>query len=72
MQVEAIASHYVCRAPSRRTPNGAWCKDPARRGRRPLCDWLRAQHPYQVPQLLTHTVEAEADYAGWVAQQVDG
>ena len=36
-----------------------------------LRDWLRAQHPYEVPQLLTHAVQAEQDYVLWVAQQVD-
>ena len=72
VQVEAIASHYVWQGAQQE--DAEWrlvCKTlPAAAGA--LCDWLRAQHPYQVPQLLTHTVEAEADYAGWVAQQVDG
>ena len=72
VQVEAIASHYVWQGAQQE--DAEWrlvCKTlPAAAGA--LCDWLRAQHPYQVPQLLTQTVEAEADYAGWVAQQVDG
>ena len=72
VQVEAIASHYVWQGAQHE--DAEWrlvCKTlPAAAGA--LRDWLRAQHPYQVPQLLTHTVEAEADYAGWVAQQVDG
>ena len=72
VQVEAIASHYAWQGAQQE--DAEWrlvCKTlPAAAGA--LCDWLRAQHPYQVPQLLTHTVEAEADYAGWVAQQVDG
>ena len=72
VQVEAIASHYAWQGAQHE--DAEWrlvCKTlPAAAGA--LCDWLRAQHPYQVPQLLTHTVEAEADYAGWVAQQVDG
>ena len=38
----------------------------------PLLALLRAQHPYALPQLLTQVVEAEADYAQWVAGQVDG
>ena len=72
VQVEAIASHYVWQgAQHEDTEWRLVCKTmPAAAGA--LRDWLRAQHPYQVPQLLTQTVEAEADYAGWVAQQVDG
>ncbi|WP_313315857.1 divalent cation tolerance protein CutA [Pulveribacter sp.] len=72
VQVEAIVSHYAWQ--------GSQCEDaelclvcktlpaaaPALRA------WLRSQHPYEVPQLLTHTVQAEADYAQWMAQQVDG
>lgn len=72
VQVEAMASHYVWQGA--RHEDAEWrlvCKTlpqtaPA------LRDWLRAQHPYEVPQLLTHTVEAEADYAQWVGRQVDG
>ena len=72
VQVEAIASHYVWQGAQHE--DAEWrlaCKTlpaavPALRA------WLRAQHPYEVPQLLTHSVEAEADYAQWVAQQVDG
>lgn len=55
-----------------RTPSGAWRARPCSRRRPPLRAWLRAQHPYEVPQLLTQVVEAEADYAQWVAGQVDG
>ncbi|AVP57046.1 divalent-cation tolerance protein CutA [Pulveribacter suum] len=72
VQVEAIASHYVWQ--------GGQCEDAEWRlacktlaaAAPALRAWLRAQHPYEVPQLLTHTVQAEADYARWVAHQVDG
>lgn len=71
VQVEAITSHYVWQGA--RHEDAEWrlvCKTlpqaaPA------LREWLRAQHPYAVPQLLTQAAEAEADYARWVAQQVD-
>ncbi|MFT3812106.1 MAG: divalent-cation tolerance protein CutA [Acidovorax sp.] len=71
VQVEAITSHYVWQGAQQ--ADAEWrlvCKTlpqaaPALRA------WLRAHHPYEVPQLLTDTVEAEADYAQWVAQQVD-
>lgn len=72
VQVEAIASHYVWQGAQHE--DAEWrlvCKTlPAAAGA--LRGWLRAQHPYQVPQLLTCTEQAEADYAQWVAQQVDG
>ena len=72
VQLEQIASHYVWQGAQQ--AEAEWrlvCKTlpgaaPALRA------WLRAQHPYEVPQLLTHAVQAEADYAQWVAQQVDG
>ena len=72
VQVEAIVSHYVWQ--------GSQCEDAEWRlscktlpaAAPALRAWLRAQHPYEVPQLLTHEVRAEADYAAWVAQQVDG
>lgn len=72
VQVESIASHYVWQGAQHE--DAEWrlvCKTlpeaaPALRA------WLRAQHPYEVPQLLTQAMEAEADYAQWVAGQVDG
>ncbi len=72
VQVEPVTSHYGWEG--RLCEEAEWrlsCKTlaPAAVG---LRAWLRAQHPYAVPQLLTHTVQAEADYAAWVAQQVDG
>ncbi|MGX5661733.1 divalent-cation tolerance protein CutA [Diaphorobacter nitroreducens] len=71
VQVEAITSHYVWQRVQQ--AEAEWrlvCKTllsaaPA------LREWLRAQHPYEVPQLLTHAVHAEQDYVLWVAQQVD-
>jgi periplasmic divalent cation tolerance protein len=33
---------------------------------------LRAQHPYQVPQLLVQPLRATADYASWVRQETQG
>lgn len=72
VQVEAIASHYVWQGAQHE--DAEWrlvCKTlpsavPA------LLAWLRAQHPYEVPQLLTRMEQAQADYADWVAQQVAG
>ncbi|QNP57728.1 divalent-cation tolerance protein CutA [Paenacidovorax monticola] len=72
VQVEAITSHYVWQGAQH--ADAEWrlvCKT-LPRAAAALCAWLRAHHPYEVPQLLTHAVEAEADYVQWVAQQVDG
>ena len=71
VQVEPVQSHY--RWDGRDCEQAEWrlsCKTlPAAAPR--LCQWLRAQHPYELPQLLTQLVLAEPDYAQWVAQQVD-
>lgn len=72
VQVEAITSHYVWQGAQH--ADAEWrlvCKT-LPWAAATLCAWLRAHHPYEVPQLLTHAVEAEADYVQWVAQQVDG
>jgi periplasmic divalent cation tolerance protein len=71
VQVETIASHYVWQGAQHE--DAEWrltCKTlpqaaPALRA------WLRAHHPYETPQLLTHAAQAEADYAQWVARQVE-
>jgi len=72
VQVEAIASHYVWQGALHE--QAEWrlvCKTLP--GAAPaLRTWLRARHPYEVPQLLTHIVQAEADYVHWARQQVDG
>lgn len=70
VQVEAITSHYVW--DGRQCEESEWrlvCKTlpeavPA------LLDWLRAAHPYEVPQVLVRTELAMEDYAAWVARQV--
>ncbi len=72
VQVERITSHYVWKGQQCEEPE--WrlvCKTlptavPA------LLAWLREAHGYEVPQLLVRTELAAADYADWVAQQVDG
>jgi periplasmic divalent cation tolerance protein len=32
---------------------------------------VRALHPYEVPAILSHRLEADADYAAWVAAETD-
>lgn len=72
VQVEPITSHY--RWQGALHEEGEWrlvCKTlpetvPA------LLALLRAQHPYQVPQLLVQPLRATADYASWVRQETQG
>ena len=72
VQVEAIASHY--RWQGTLHEEAEWrvlCKTvpasvPA------LLAWLRAQHPYQLPQLVVQPLQATQDYADWVRQEVAG
>lgn len=72
VQVEAIASHYVWQGAQHEDAEWRLTCKTLPQAAPALRDWLRAQHPYEVPQLLTQAMEAEADYARWVAQQVDG
>ncbi|PWW47835.1 uncharacterized protein involved in tolerance to divalent cations [Melaminivora alkalimesophila] len=70
VQVEQIASHYVWKG--RPHDEAEWrlaCKTTAHAAPA-LCAWLRAQHPYEVPQLLAQPVQASEDYAQWVTEQV--
>lgn len=71
VQLESIRSHYVWAGAQH--ADAEWrlvCKTLPSAAHR-LRAWLRAAHPYDVPQLLTHEVQADTDYAAWVAQQVD-
>ena len=72
VQVEPITSHYVWQGAQHADTEWRLVCKTLPQAAPALRAWLRVHHPYEVPQLLTHTVEAEADYAQWVAQQVDG
>ena len=72
VQVEAIASHYVWQGAQHEDAEWRLVCKPLPAAADALRGWLRAQHPYEVPQLLARTEQAEADYAQWVAQQVGG
>ena len=69
VQVEPITSHYVWDGALQQ--GAEWrlvCKtSPAAVD--VLLQWLRAHHPYQLPQLLVQIAEANADYAAWVQSQ---
>lgn len=69
VQVEPITSHYVWDGALQQGPE--WrlvCKTSAA-AVDVLLQWLRAHHPYQLPQLLVQIAEANADYAAWVRAQ---
>lgn len=72
VQVEAIASHYVWQGAQHEDAEWRLVCKTLPQAAPALRDWLRAQHPYAVPQLITRTEQAEADYGEWLAQQVDG
>ena len=72
VQVEPITSHY--RWQGTLHEEAEWrvlCKTvpasvPA------LLAMLRAQHPYQLPQLVVLPLQATQDYADWVRQELAG
>ena len=53
VQVEAIASHYVWQGAQHEDAEWRLVCKTLPQAAPALRDWLRAQHPYQVPQLLT-------------------
>lgn len=69
-QVEAITSHYVWQGQLEASAEWRIVYKTLPAAAPALLAWLRAQHPYDVPQLLQRTELADAPYAAWVAQQV--
>ena len=70
VQVDAITSHY--RWQGMLHEEAEWrlvCKTTAPAASQ-LFDFLQAQHPYALPQLVVQPIQASAAYAHWVAQQV--
>jgi periplasmic divalent cation tolerance protein len=35
------------------------------------CEWLENHHPYEIPAILTWSVEANVKYAKWVEEQTN-
>lgn len=70
VQVQDITSHYrwegaLYEAPEQRLDcKTTWQALPA------LLALLRAQHPYDLPELVVQPLQASADYAQWVEQAV--
>lgn len=69
VQVEQIVSHYRWRDALQR--EGEWrlsCKTAVDRADA-LCQALAQAHPYEVPQLLMWTAQAQDGYARWVDEE---
>ena len=70
VQVQAITSHYRWQGALHEEPEQRLdCKTTAQ-AVPALLALLRAQHPYDLPELLVQPLQASADYAQWVAQEL--
>ncbi len=70
-QTEPITSHYqwqdaLCEGPEWRIVFKTLPNTLPR-----LAQRLRAEHPYEVPQLLMRTEQCDADYAQWMRAGID-
>ena len=71
VQTEGITSHYVWQGQLERSAEWRLVFKTALAVVPDLLDWLQTQHPYDVPQLLVRTEQANSAYAAWVAEQID-
>ena len=70
VQVQAITSHYRWQGALHQEPEQRLdCKTTAQ-AVPALLALLRAQHPYDLPELVVQPLQASADYAQWVAQEL--
>lgn len=69
-QVETITSHYVWEGQLDRSAEWRVVFKTLPEAVEALWAWLKAQHPYDVPQLLLRTEHADAVYAAWVTENV--
>jgi periplasmic divalent cation tolerance protein len=69
-QVEPITSHYVWQGQLEHSAEWRVVFKTQPDVVEGLWTWLKAHHPYDVPQLLLRTEHADAAYAAWVAEQV--
>lgn len=70
-QIEAITSHYEWQGQLEHSAEWRVVLKTLPAAAAALLDGLQAQHPYDVPQLLVRTEQANVAYAAWVAEQVD-
>jgi len=71
-QAEPITSHYVWQQSLREDSEWRVVFKTLPYALPGLTRHLRAEHPYEVPQLLVRTEQCLGDYAQWVRDSVDG
>ena len=69
-QVDAITSHYLWQGQLTQGPEWRLVFKTVPDAVQPLLEWLRREHPYEMPQLLMRGEQAQKDYGQWVAQNV--
>lgn len=69
-QLEPITSHYVWQGQLEQGAEWRVLLKTLPQAVEPLWAWLKAHHPYEVPQMLLRTEHADSAYAAWVATQV--
>jgi len=69
-QVDQITSHYLWNGALQASPEWRLVFKTVPDAVQPLLEWLRSQHPYELPQLLLRGEQAQHDYGQWVAQSV--
>jgi len=70
VQIEKVTSYYVWEEQAKETTEWRMVFKTMPQSAPAMRVWLRHQHPYQVPEVLTQTVEVEVEYAQWVRKQV--
>lgn len=70
VQVDAITSHYAWEGQLEEVTEWRLVFKTVPDMVQPLVEWLRSQHPYELPQILLHGEQAQRDYGQWVAQNV--
>ena len=69
-QVDEIRSHYLWQGKVQDEPEWRLAFKTVPDAVQPLVEWLRSQHPYELPQIMMRGEQAQPDYAAWVAQSV--
>ncbi|MEG0945170.1 MAG: divalent-cation tolerance protein CutA [Comamonas sp.] len=69
-QLEAITSHYQWQGQLEHSAEWRVVFKTVPDAVQALWQWLQSAHPYEVPQLLLRTEQADAAYAAWVNANV--
>lgn len=69
-QVDPITAHYVWQGQLAHGAEWRVLLKTLPAAVAPLWAWLQASHPYELPQLLLRTEQADPAYAAWVGEQV--